>query len=287
VVVAPLYYQDELIGTLGLKSPNPGDLNELNCMKLAEVLPLFSMAIKRSMEELNHRVQAVIKEKCTAIHPAVEWRFRQAAISLIQKQEAGVVAEMEPIVFDEVYPLYGVTDIRGSSTIRNAAIQADLIDHLSLASEIVVLARSQMPLPFLDELAYRIDRKIAKIVVGLSSGDEVTILDFLQREVEPLFNHLQELGAEIRQKIQDYRAALDPQFRILYRQRKDFEESVAQINETLCAYLDEEEGKAQAMFPHYFEKHKSDGIDHGIYIGASLVEDRKFDLLYLKNFRLW
>ncbi len=287
MVVAPLYYQDELIGTLDLKSPNPGDLNELNCMKLVDVLPLFSMAIKRSIEELNHRVQAVIKEKCTAIHPAVEWRFQKAAISLIQKQDAGIVAEMEPIVFDEVYPLYGVTDIRGSSTQRNAAIQADLIDHLSLASEIVLLARSQQPLPFLDELAYRIDKKIAKIVVGLSSGDEVTILDFLNREVEPLFDHLQEFGPDVREQIQSYRAALDPQLKILYRQRKDFEESVARINETLCAYLDEEEEKAQAMFPHYFEKHKSDGIDHGIYIGASLVEDKKFDLLYLKNLRLW
>ncbi len=287
VVVAPLYYQDELIGTLDLKSPNPGDLNELNCMKLVDVLPLFSMAIKRSMEELNHRVQAVIKEKCTAIHPAVEWRFRQAAISLIQKEDAGIVAEIEPIVFDEVYPLYGVTDIRGSSTQRNAAIQADLTDHLSLANEIVLLARSQKPLPFLDELAYRIDKSIAKIVVGLGSGDEVTILDFLNREVEPLFDHLQEFGTEVREKIQDYRAALDPQLKILYRQRKDFEESVVQINETLTAYLEEEEEKAQAMFPHYFEKHKSDGIDHGIYIGASLVEDRKFDLLYLKNLRLW
>lgn len=287
IAVAPLHYQDELIGTLDLQSPNPGDLNELNCMKLVEVLPLFSMAIKRSMEELNHRVQAVVKEKCTAIHPAVEWRFRKAAISLIQKQDAGIVAEMEPIVFDEVYPLYGVIDIRGSSTQRNAAIQADLTDHLSLANEIILLARSQEPLPFLDELAYRIDKKIAKIVGGLSSGDEVTILDFLNREVEPLFDHLQESSAEVREKIHGYRSALDPQLKILYRKRKDFEESVALINETLSAYLDAEEEKAQAMFPHYFEKHKSDGIDHGIYIGASLVEDRKFDLLYLKNLRLW
>ena len=79
LVVAPLYYQDTLIGTLDLGSPHPGDLHALNTLKLREVLPLFSMAIKRSMDELNTRVQAVIKEQCTAIHPAVEWRFRQAA----------------------------------------------------------------------------------------------------------------------------------------------------------------------------------------------------------------
>jgi hypothetical protein len=41
------------------------------------------------------------------------------------------------------------------------------------------------------------------------------------------------------------------------------------------------------MFPHYFEKHVTDGVDYGIYIGPSLVEDGKFEVLYLKNLRLW
>jgi len=59
------------------------------------------------------------------------------------------------------------------------------------------------------------------------------------------------------------------------------------INETLAAYLDREEDKAQAMFPHYFEQHKSDGVEFGIYVGASLVESGTFDRLYLHNLRLW
>ena len=33
------------------------------------------------------------------------------------------------------------------------------------------------------------------------------------------------------------------------------------------------------MFPHYFEKHTTDGVDFSIYIGASLVENGKFDLV--------
>jgi hypothetical protein len=41
------------------------------------------------------------------------------------------------------------------------------------------------------------------------------------------------------------------------------------------------------MFPHYFEKQKTDGVDHQIYVGASLVEDGGFDALDLKNLRLW
>jgi hypothetical protein len=145
----------------------------------------------------------------------------------------------------------------------------------------------EKPLPFFDEFAYRIGKTIAELEAGLGSGDEATTLDFLRREVEPLLDHMQEFGAAVHEKIQVYRAALDPHLGILYRRRRDFEESVTRINKTISAYLDAEQGKAQAMFPHYFEKHVTDGVDYGIYIGPSLVEDGKFEGLYLKNLRLW
>src|SRR3989442_8778094 len=78
MIVAPLRYQDRVIGTIGLGSPHPRDLDATHLPKLHEVLPLFSMAVQRSMEELNARIQTQIKEKFTAIHPVVEWRGRQA-----------------------------------------------------------------------------------------------------------------------------------------------------------------------------------------------------------------
>ncbi len=45
--------------------------------------------------------------------------------------------------------------------------------------------------------------------------------------------------------------------------------------------------KLNRCFPIYFEKYKTDGVEHGIYIGASLVENNNFDMIYLKNMRLW
>ena len=287
LVIAPLYYQDELIGMLKLGSPHPGDLHALNAIKLREVLPLFSMAVQRSMEELNTRLQAIIKEQCTAIHPAVEWRFRQAALRLVQQRREGAPAEMEPIVFEGVYPMYGVSDIRDSSLHRNCAIQEDLADHLRLARDILLLARSFKPLPILDELAYHIGHYIIRIESAIGSGDEIAVLDFLRREVEPFFDHLSTFDSEVQEKIQAYWQSLDPNLRTLYRRRKDFEESVTLINEILSAYLDNEQERAQAMFPHYFEKHKTDGIEYGIYIGVSLAEQKGFDALYLHNLRLW
>src|SRR5205823_1922822 len=71
IVIAPLQYQGAAIGTLSLISAAPGDLTALQTPQIQEVLPLFSMAVKRSMDELDNRIQAFIKEKCTAIHPVV------------------------------------------------------------------------------------------------------------------------------------------------------------------------------------------------------------------------
>ncbi len=286
-VVAPLHYQDNLIGTLSLGSPRPGDLHALNIMKLRDVLPLFAVSIHRSLEELNTRLQAVIKEQCTAIHPSVEWRFRQAALRWTEHRYSSGMTEMEPIVFDNVYPLYGVSDIRSSSRQRNAGIQADLFEHLQMAQEILCLSHGYKPMPILDHTAHHVGKWKSHIANDFEAGDELSVIDFLRRDVEPLFETLRHFSTEIAEKIDAYQAVIDPQLGTIYRRRRDFEESVMYINEVLSSYLDTEQEKAQAMFPHYFEKHKSDGIEYGIYIGASMVENGQFDLLYLHNLRLW
>jgi hypothetical protein len=58
----------------------------------------------------------------------------------------------------------------------------------------------------------------------------------------------------------------------VYRQRRLFEESVTRLAESLSAYLDVEEETAQEMYPHYFEKQQTDGVDYQMYVGRSLLE---------------
>jgi GAF domain-containing protein len=289
-VCAPLHYQDRVIGTLELISARPGELNATHLPKLEEVLPLFSMAVQRSVEELDTRVQAMIKEKCTAIHPVVEWRFRKAVLNTIERKSEAVpdaAAEMEPIVFEGVHPLYGLADIRGSSLQRSVAIQADLLTQLGLAADVLRAACDTRSLPALAELGYRVDKRIAQIQRSLSSGDETGIVGFLRANVESLFDHLGEFGRDVRARIDAYRGALDPRLGVVYRRRQLFEESVTRIAESISAHLDREEPAAQEMFPHYFEKQKTDGVDYQIYVGPSLLEDGRLDPMCLKNLRLW
>jgi hypothetical protein len=289
MIVAPLRYQDRVIGTIGLGSGKPGDFDASHLPKLREVLPLFAMAVQRSMEELNSRIQTQIKEKFTAIHPVVEWRFRKAVLDSVESHGVGPggVGELDPIVFENVYPLYGLSDIRGSSTERALAIQADLVTQLRLAREAVQAAHRARALPALDELLYRIDKQAARVEESLGSGDELEVVTFVRRDIEALFEHLESFGPEVRGRIEAYRAALDPRRGVVYRRRQIFEESVTRVADTISACLDLEEQAAQSMFPHYFEKQKTDGVDHQIYVGGSLLEDGRFDPLYLKSLRLW
>jgi hypothetical protein len=287
LLVAPLHYQDKVIGTLDLGSPVPHDLDASQLPKLHEVLPLFSMAVQRSMEEFNARIQTQIKERFTAIHPVVEWRFRKAVMDELERDADVSGVELHPIVFEQVHPLYALSDIRGSSTQRALATQTDLLAQLRLARDVVETAHQARRLPALDHLRYRIDQHLAQIRDDLNAGDEVAVVSFLKADVESLFEHVATFGDAVARRIAAYRGALDPLLGTVYRQRRLFEDSVTRIAETISSYLDLEEEAAQSMVPHYFEKQKTDGVDHQIYVGASLLEDGRFDPLYLKSLRLW
>ena len=287
LLIYPLHVEGKLVGLMELASPRPGDLNAFNARRLVDVVPLFATTLKRNLDELDDRVQALIKRKYTAIHPAVEWRFREAALNYLEQGERGEVSpELDQIVFNDVYPLYGLADIRGSSRIRNEAIREDLREQLQLALDVINAAGQIQPLPALEEVGYLLTQHLDQIESDLRSDDESGVLELLRRDVEPLFGEIETYGSDVAERVAAYREALDDDLNIVYRRRKDFEVSVAAINDAISATLDAEEERAQAMFPHFFEKFRTDGVDHNIYVGAQLREDGLFDELYLRNLRI-
>lgn len=287
LLVAPLCHKGACIGTLDLGSPRPGDLGPMDALVLDQLRPMFSVAIQRALDDLNNQVQRIIKEKCTAIHPTVEWRFRKAALRHMEALNAGRGSEMEPIVFKDVYPLYASSDIRGSADERNRAIREDLVEHLGLVAGIVEAAYEAKPLLVFQELRSRVETHVSRIRAGLASGDEPVILRFVKEEIEPLFPHLRTLGLKVNRAVDRYEDAVDASVGTVYRLRKAFEESVGVLNGRLTSYLDREEAQAQAHFPHFFERHRTDGVDYLIYVGSSLLETGQFERLYLDNLRLW
>jgi len=287
LAVVPLFFEDQNVGILELGSPHPSELNTMLLRNLHEVFPIFAIAVKRSGEEINNKIQATIKEECTAIHPSVEWRFVEAASNKLEKEEEGDAGKMERIVFDDVYPLYAVSDIRNSSVERNKAIQSDLLEHLKIAGNVLSKTYSVQKIPLIDELNFRIGKYIKNTKDSLHSGDEVQILDFLKNEIEPVFDKVRGLDEKVAKEIDNYKNQMDPQLGILYKRRKAFEDSLTLINDTISSLIDNAENEAQDVFPHYFEKYRTDGIETNIYIGSSLTREGEFYQMHLKNMRLW
>ena len=294
LLLAPLRHNDKLIGILELASPRANVINVFTATKLEEAISLFATAMQRSLDDQEDRVQAVIKEQYTAIHPAVEWKFREVAQTHLDQQSVDPMAMAGRIIFKNVYPLYGLSDIRHSSATRNTAIQNDLLEQLSLAHNVIVEAAIERPLPVLDQISFRISQYADRIAKGASTEDETTVLEFLRHDVESLFVRLESFGERVVERIATYRAALHPELNVVYKQRWEFENSVESINRTVSGFLKQKDDQAQEMLPHYFEFFKTDGVDYNIYVGASLVApgpnavtDDDIELLYLPNIRLW
>jgi hypothetical protein len=286
ILLAPLIDEGETIGMLELATSTPGKLNPVSAHKVENVLPMFTAAVKRVKEEMSTEVRALIQEECTAIHPSVQWRFFDAGVKLMNQRRHDDKATMEEIVFKDVYPLFGLSDVRNSSIERNTAIQKDFQQNLKLAKDLLQKIYEQKKLPLVEEVIFKTEEQQLKINRGLASGDESNVIEFLKTEIHPLIAHFEE-DEELKKHIVRYRAHLDPVFGVVYKRRKAFEEDLALINRTIGNHLDEAEVSAQEMFPHYFEKYKTDGVEFTLYVGSSLVKGKTFDAFYLKNFHLW
>ncbi|MEJ7643249.1 MAG: GAF domain-containing protein [Chryseolinea sp.] len=286
ILLAPLIDDGETIGMLELATATPGKLNPISAHRVESVLPMFTAAVKRVKEEMFTEVRALIQEECTAIHPSVQWRFFEAGVNLMNKRRVDEKAALEEIVFKDVFPLFGLADVRNSSIERNTAIQKDLQQNLRLVKDLLQKINGQKKLPIVEEVIFKTEEQLQKINRGLASGDESNVLEFLNFEINPLVEHFED-DPSLGKHILKYRSNLDPVFGVVYKRRKLFEESLGLINKMIGDYLDEAEVGAQEMFPHYFEKYKTDGIEFTLYLGSSLVKDKKFDSFYLKNFHLW
>jgi hypothetical protein len=279
-------HQNDL-ALLEIASPRAYDLNTVNINKLKDIIPVFEAAVKRSSEEHQNVLEATIQEHYTSIHNAVKWRFYDAAEKYHIESQTNENAKLDEIVFKDVFPLFGQSDIKGSSEARNEAIKEDLTTQLTLAITVLEDACASEKLPIYNELMFRVTSYLNDVKQGLNAGDEVTILDFLNREIYPVFSHIKDINNELSDKVTIYMNRLDKNLNVVYERRKEYEDSVTLLNDRLAKFLDNRQKQAQEMFPHYFERYKTDGVEYNMYIGQSITKNKTFDELYLYNLRLW
>jgi len=136
-------------------------------------------------------------------------------------------------------------------------------------------------------LMFRVNNYLNEVKEALFTHTEQAVFDFVQEEVDPVFGHLQKEDKEIAALLEKYNEKIDKSTESYYDHRRNYDNSVMEANMKLAALLDKRQEEAQAMFPHYFERYKTDGVEHNIYIGSSIAKDREFNELFLSNLRLW
>ncbi len=282
--------EGKLLSVFELYNTEPYRYSELTVLQLIDVTATFSLGTQRYVQQLNNEINLFVQQEFTSIHPSVQWKFIEVSKKYLWTPNREVRQEvLEPILFDHVYPLYAQADIVGSSKLRNESIIADFIDNLERLLVLMKEVREVVHFHLLDIYLAKSREILKRLREGhFASSDESLVMNMLITEIHPL---LRELSVNFSQvpsdRINHYFNQLDPQLGIVYHHRKNYEDSVSQLNEVLARYLEREDNKMQEVLPHFFEKYSTDGIEYNIYLGQSLLPQGRFSNFYLKDFRVW
>ena len=286
-IMIPLKYENELLGFVELGSPNAYEINSISIGRIEPIIPVLAMAMKRFKTEAQNLIEVIIQQECTTVHHSVKWRFEEEARNFIQAGYEGKHPMFKDIIFKDVIPLYGQLDIKGSSTKRNEAIKSDLLAQINQIRKVVKQAHLITGVTVYEELLFRVDSFKKEIGGELSAGNEQKIFDLIKHEINPVFEHIKTLDPKLLKLVNQYESLLDPELHSLYHERKKYDKSVNRINQVLASALDELQAEAQEIFPHYFERYKTDGVEFNMYIGQSMANKKAYDPIYLRNLRIW
>jgi hypothetical protein len=285
-ILAPIADDNELLGILEIVSNNVKVLNSINANKLIDVMPHIVSAVLRSKKEEENLIEAVIQQECTSIHSSVSWKFEKEAKIFIKEQYKGNLAVFNKISFEDIYPLYGQIDIKGSSEARNWATQQDLTLQLNSVRAILDAAVKKEAFPIYEQFIFQIDNYLENLNVHFQVDSEQQISEFLKHDINPLLTHLS-IFEELNPIISGYQETIDAKVGALYKHRKNYDDTISRINKKMASLLDKKQIEAQKMYPHYFERFKTDGVEHNMYIGEAITKEESFNPIYLYNLRLW
>ncbi|MGB3345522.1 MAG: GAF domain-containing protein [Aequorivita sp.] len=286
-IFASVISNNKVLGILEVVSPNPNELNTINANKLKLLMPFIVDSVVRAKENLENELELIIQEECTSLHSSVHWKFRKEALRYFTSLTDGNPSIFREVVFPDVFPLYGQTDIKGSSEARNEATKQDLLEQLNYVSKVLEEMKVTESLPILEQMLFTIEGFLQEITENLQVDTEQKIIGFLSADIIPLFEYLSKTNKGHQKHIEEYNSLIDINTGLVYKHRRDYDETVMLINKKLVSIIDNKQQEAQKMFPHYFERFKTDGVEHNLYIGASITKTKVFHTIYLKNLKLW
>lgn len=285
-LLAPVKRGETLLGLIEVASATKRVLNSVNATKLELILPYLSDTIEKNKNDMSNQLEAIVQREYTAIHPSVYWKFKIEAKNYFYAQYHPQAYTFKEIIFKEVYPLYGQIDIKGSSEHRNTAIVLDLKAQLHDLLELLNHLNFDKKIGALDQKKYELQKFLEELEIGFQNNLEQVIHHYIETEIH---SFLKNTGTDSQSDdlLQTYFQKLDVKTGMFYGTRKAFDETITTINKNLAAIIDEKQVAAQNIFPHYYERFKTDGVEHNMYLGASIAPEITYNPMYLSNLRLW
>ncbi len=285
VILAPIFNDKEFLGVLEVVSSKK-KLNYANAAKLDNVLPFLEMSINQLYTNLDNYIVSIIQQEYTSIHQSVYWKFHDEAVRHVGFEKGKNLRDLayRSISFKELIPIYGQSDIKNSSNERNNAIINDLKYQLDMLVGLIGSLETETDLSDLEE---KICAKKKELNVGLKASTESELQLFISEEINPVLQKLKFEGLSNNRKITNYFQQLDTNSNFAFLNKNRFDDSVTLINKELTDLLDQRQEEQQQKFPFYYERFKTDGVEHNIYSGSSIAPWLTYDPVFLQNLRIW
>jgi hypothetical protein len=285
-ILAPVIKNDNFLGVLELVSSRKGELNSINANQLDVVMPFITDTIERKFTELQNQIQALIQDEYTSIHPSVYWKFKREALKYIQHHNAKKEYVLKQITFNDVYPLYGQIDIKGSSDTRNLSLQLDLQEQLKALIPLVGKLQPKTENVRLQKKIYKLEQFAIDLQETLKADTEQQVMHYVEKHIHPMLKQAIDTDHIESGALANYLKQLE-KTGDFHANRRKYETTVTLINKRMADMLDSWQVSAQKSYPHYYERFKTDGVEHNLYIGAEIAPTREFSLDQVYNLRLW
>ncbi len=284
-ILAPIKKTDSYQAYVEITSSIPFALHTVNANKLNDVMPLINDTFIKYQIDIKNELDAIIQREYTAFHPSVNWKFEEQAKNYYFAKTHKTETVLKEIEFENIFPLYGETDIQSSTKFRNKAMLTDLRRQLKEIMNVLEFIK-----PKEENLLFQ--QRINEIVFFQNQLKthqfvaEAQIHRYIIDTIHPLFKQLSE-KEEYHNIIQKYNKQLDEKHQRFWHQRKKYDLAIQTVNKLLTDVLDSEQTAVQTVYPHYFERFRTDGVEHNLYIGSSISPTQIYDSMYLYNLRLW
>lgn len=283
-MVIPIMKDNDLLAIMEFTSPIAGSFNGLKLKKMEFFSDMVLFSLSRFYFEKNYQIEAIIQREYTSIHDSVVWKFRNEAEKYFTASLGKKIYTLKQISFKNLTPLFGVSDIRSSSEKRFNLMLQDLNQQIEWLIDILTLTNSDS-----EKFTLALDVFENELNNEIKADTEQRFQRLLREEVHPFLQAKLEMRSprEVKTKIKDYFLQMRPQTDLFYNHRKKLDDSITLLNRKLADMLDENQIKAQQIFPHYYERFKSDGVEHNLYIGHNIAPELHYTSKVVHKLRYW